>query len=138
MIFTDVRVKEYNGKFLSYGMNSKYTTKMPDHQRYKDLLLFKNSGETGPTKSLLESRDYTISLAKISQVDEFMSTQNIYSDDKHAFTIVGSIVRFIGNIYYESCDNENCMKKVTQNARGTFDCEKCRKAIAKPRMRFMA
>ena len=137
VIFTDVRVKEYNGKFLSFGMNSKILTSMPDHPRFKELLLFKNQGMGGPTKSLVESRDYSLSLAKLSQVEEFMANQNVYSDDRHGFTFVGSLVRFMGNLFYESCDNENCMKKVTPNSRGTFDCDKCNKSISKPRLRFM-
>lgn len=60
-----------------------------------------------------------------------------YDAPKIGYSTVGVLMWVIGNLYYESCDNDNCMKKVIQNSRGTYDCEKCHKTFDKPKNRFM-
>lgn len=37
------------------------------------------------------------------------------------------------NIYYLACSNDNCKKKVNEEARGGYRCEKCNTAINKPK-----
>ena len=140
VIFQDVIVKEYNGKFLSFTSNSKLLSKIPDHPRYKDILLYKNKTREGniEAKSLTEQKDYQIKIYKIGQIIDYMNTQNVYSDSKQGFNCIAYLIRVSGNFFYESCENETCMKKVTKTNEGLYYCDKCNKMNAKPRYRLMA
>jgi replication factor-a protein 1 (Rpa1) len=138
--FQDFKVKVFmNTKSLGYGSLSKIITKIPEHQRHKDLLIFKNSNSEEPLKNLGDNgASITSSFTKVSQMEnEVLLLEDQPENTRSFFTIIGTLVRILGNLYYESCSNEACMKKVTPNGQGMYYCEKCEKSFNKPRYRFM-
>lgn len=142
VILQDVRVKNYNGKTLTFMANSKIITRVPDHPRVRELSVYKNSNSSSMenTKSLADiSHIPSLKFGKIAQLQKECS---ILSDDqentKLYFTIVGHLVRIFSSLYYDSCQNDTCMKKLSKNTTyDRFDCEKCHQTFDKPRIRFM-
>lgn len=144
VIFQDIRVKRYaNTKTLAFSQNSSFITKIPDHPRYKELLLFKNSNKN-TTDNLIVYSDNSATQSnnyvKIVQMVNDAERLQLEGDNSRAyFTIVATLNRVIGNnVFYESCENENCMKKVSTNLQGMYECEKCRATFERPRYRLMA
>lgn len=143
VIFQGVRVKIYNGKTLTFTQNSQVITKIPENTRFKELLLYKNSNKNSSDniRNLGDGSGMKENILKISEMEKEIAT---FSNDsskqqgsKVYFTIVGHLARILGSLYYESCENDSCMKKVAKNSKGTWDCDKCRKSFAKPKNRFM-
>jgi replication factor A1 len=144
VIFQDVRVKQYaNSKTLAFSQNSHFITKIPDHPRFKEMLLFKNSSKN-TTDNLVVYSDNTATQSnnyvKISQMVAEAEGLQLEGDNSRAyFTVIGTLTRVLGNnVYYEACENENCMKKVTPNIQGGYECEKCRVTFERPKYRLMA
>ena len=143
VVFQDVRVKKFaNSKTLAFSQNSTFLTKIPDHPRYKEILAFKNSSKNNAENLILysdNSATQSNTYVKISQMISDSERLQLEGDNNRAyFTIVGTLNRVIGsNIYYESCENDNCLKKVSLNMQGLYECEKCGSAFPRPRFRFM-
>ena len=145
VIFQEVRVKVFQGgKTLSIGPNSTVLTKIPESARYKELLLFKNSAKNTADglKNLAEGAGGPHKGApfiKVSQMNR--EAEGLMAEPEGPrlyFSVIAHLSRFLGNVYYESCENENCHKKVTRNQKGLYECANCRKTFEQPKYRFMA
>jgi replication factor A1 len=142
VIFQDVRVKTFNGKTLTFIGNSKVILKIPDHPRYKELLTYKNSDRSlkDNVKNLGDSSPApTIKFIKIKQlVKECSVLEENHENFKLYFTSLAHLTKIGSSLFYDSCDNDGCMKKVFANSVGTYECERCHKTLEKPKTRFMA
>jgi len=70
----------------------------------------------------------------ISQVKD----ENLGMEDTDYFTLTATIVYIKqDNFAYPACSNEGCNKKVVEQADGTWRCEKCDIAHARPQYRYI-
>ncbi len=54
------------------------------------------------------------------------------------FTISAYIIVIGSKLYYDSCENENCMKKVFSGKTGEIQCGVCKTEMEKPKPRFIS
>lgn len=142
-IFHDVRVKEFNGgKSLSTSPGARITTKCPESPQYKNLILYRNSrrGDQQKYVALSEPAQQNKQfIEKLAHVEE-ASRQLINDNDNGRlyFSVVAYFVKPLNNLYYDSCRNENCMKKLIQRSDNKYFCEKCHQTYDSAKPRFMS
>ena len=140
IILEGVMVKDYNGRNLSFLKGSKIIDRMPDIPRYRELLMWRNTHRGTEDNIISLAGEKIMQKMKLFKVAQMNAEASLLLDDhddtKLYFTVIASFVRILGNIYYDSCEDPNCMKKVVRNTYGTYDCEKCNKTFDKPRPRF--
>lgn len=141
VLLQDVRVREYNGKTLTTSANSRVLTRVPDCPELKALVLFRNSRQRGTIAVSLTDAPPTrhLRVHKIGQLERECDT--LLEDAENTrlyFTVIAHSLRAVNNLYYDSCPNDNCMKKLSPNTNNTFYCEKCQKTFDAAKPRFMA
>ena len=142
VLFQDVRVKEFQGKTLTTSMNSRVLMRIPECPQLKTITLFRNSRQRNTVAliSLSESSSSRkMNVYKLGQLAE--ETESIKDEPDNFrlyFTVVAYSLRVINNLYYESCPNDSCLKKLTSNSDNTYYCEKCQKTFDTVKPRFMA
>lgn len=137
IVLKDVSVKDYMGKTVNFGFNSKIITDIPDHPRYRDLVVFLTSNkQLTPTPSS-QTAPTNLKLYRINQVNKDTQYLDLNDARRPYYSVVAYVGRIMGNLYYESCPEENCLKKVEKNDKGDFYCQKCSKYFAVSRPRFI-
>lgn len=141
-IFQDIRVKDYNGKSLSFSMGSRIITKIPDSSQVRSLLLYRNSRNSSSQNYRSLTEPMNLAKMRLYKIAQLAQETSMLMDDQEGtklyFTVVAHIMRVVNNLYYDSCPNDGCMKKLNQGTKGLFYCEKCHKSFEKPKARFMA
>lgn len=142
IILQGVHINEYNGRSLSFFNSSNLITKIPDIQRYKELLAWRNSKDNkqGKFTSLREEKE--LKELKLVSVDQMInSAKELYDSPegtKMYFTVIAHIAKFNKNLTYDSCPIDTCKKKLIPTTFGTFECPKCEKTYDKPKPRFFS
>ena len=135
IVVQDVTVKDYMGKNLNFGFNSRILTDIPQNQRYRDMILFLNANKK---VNFIPSSNANTSIPKLHRIVQVMKESQYLevNDSKRPyFTVIGFVARVMGNMYYESCYEDNCLKKVEKDVSNRYFCNKCNKHfdIARPR-----
>ena len=81
-------------------------------------------------------------IMNIRTIDMVINDQQSIIDNMEGKASYYQVIAHVTNIsqytYYESCQNDNCKKKVTRNTSDGYDCEKCNKTYDKPKPRFFS
>lgn len=140
-IFQDVRVKDYNGKSLSFSMGSRIVAKVPDSAQYRALVLYRNSRNCSGQNYRSLTEPMNLAKMRLFKIAQLAKESHLLIDDqdntKLYFTVIAHIMRVVNALYYDSCPNDACMKKLAP-ALGPRVCEKCHRGFERPKPRFMA
>lgn len=138
VIITKARVSEFQGKNLNTSVDSKIITKLPEHKKVKELIMWKNqhdkagglpapklegakTGNTGKDTIFLSHANYR----RWCEENQDYIVNSSGTDIKlPLFTLLGFVAGLpislggpgdrTGTYYYDKCSNEKCYKKATQ------------------------
>ena len=140
VMITNLRVKEFQGKQLGSSFSTKIINNVTDCPELKALLLFKGSRKAGEETYINLTENTPTNNMIIHKVGQITKESNMMLEGNEGgkvyFTVVGYLMRALNSLFYDSCPNENCMKKVVENS-GAFFCEKCHKSFLQSKPRFM-
>lgn len=134
-----VKVSDFGGRSLSL-LSSGSLSIDPDIQEAHRLKgWYDSQGRGGNFSShsmggLGAATGRTDQIKTISQVKE----ENLGMEDTDYFSLKATIVYIKqGTFAYPACSTESCNKKVTEQADGTWQCDKCDKAHPRPQYRYI-
>lgn len=127
--FSELSVREFRGKQLSFGYQSKLIKdNLQDLPKYSRLLAERSRG-VNVTKNVSESFVSKRVPKKIAQIDEevkaLLNDQYESKETKLYFNTFAMVTFTRERISYPSCHDDNCKKKVTENFNDKWECARC-------------
>ena len=134
--FAELSVREFRGKQLSFGFQSKLIKdNLQDLPKYSRLLAERSRG-VNVTKNVSQSFVSKRVPKKIAQIDEevkaLLSDQYESKETKLYFNTFAKVTFTREKISYPSCHDDNCKKKVTSNFNNKWECARCNKTYDEP------
>lgn len=134
-------LKEYNGyKLINVVNDTIFSTNINKSQRYSNIMeyynnIYKNNKENINYKLL--SADSS-KIRRINYVKFFVDSTLEISGNNAKLDNIIAYIKYIKNpIYYDSCSNDGCLKKVIKNEyTNNYECQKCNTMIEFPKKRY--
>lgn len=140
--FKNLTLKDFNKLSLSsnYGSTQIFFD-VEGIKEAENLLVWKLSQtRIYPSTPLSEKKNFDVKLKTSTEIiDEWTNVMNSNKADTFRFIgIIGKIpINDSRNIWYESCGNGTCKKKVNKNSDGLYVCDNCHITSEKCEYRYM-
>jgi replication factor A1 len=148
-LFTSLRVSEFKGKSLNTSQDTVITTKMPDHHRVKEVIVWRNQKEKAggisstnfaSLKTGGDSKEAIIvTISNYKRIASELGSNTAMGEKFPVFTVIGwlsmlpvgvtpdGIKSLGGNYFYNKCPNDKCYKKAEydENDPNRCVCSSC-------------
>lgn len=162
LVLTSLRVSEFKGKNLAASNDTSIITKMPDHQRVKDVIIWRNQKEKSggvqntnfaSLKTVTEAKESVVTtLINLKRISEELSGSHVLMSQRPPSFVVCAWLTILPmgvssegprmnnqSYYYLKCPNDKCYKKaeVDESDPNRCNCNACGVQNKPPIPRFI-